>query len=63
MNWWVAILVAVIAATPATLAWLQSRTNHHMMNSRLDEVIQLTSRIARARGRREGRAAEKRTKG
>lgn len=53
MHWWVAILVALIAATPATLAWLQSRAtlaqskkNHEAVNGRLDEFMKVRDELA-----------------
>lgn len=64
MSVWVPILVALIAAAPpsvlAWLAWKQARNTHLMVNSRLDELVKLTSSRARAKGRMEGIAEGKR---
>lgn len=63
MNWWTAIIVALIYTAPpsflAWLAWRQGKHSHKLVNSRMDELVELTRTSALAKGKLEGRAAEK----
>ncbi len=63
MNWLKDILVALIYTAPpsflAWLAWRQGKSSHKLVNSRMDELVALTRKSARAKGRLEGQAAEK----
>lgn len=63
MSGWVAILIAVIYTIPpsilAWLAWRQGRASHHLMNSRLDQLLKLRGSSSRAKGRLEGLAEGK----
>ena len=69
MNPWIAILVALIAATPPTIAavWaiISSKKNgvkiqeiHLSINSRMDELLEATKIAARSQGRADEQAAQ-----
>jgi len=53
------IAAVLTAGTPGLLAWRQGKASHALMNSRLDALVEITRRAARAKGRLEGRAEEK----
>lgn len=50
MAGWIAVATSLAASVAGLLAWLQSRQNHKVMNSRLDELVALTRKDAKAEG-------------
>ena len=51
---WHVLIVAVAAALPGFLSWMQSRKNHKTFNSKMDVMMKLVAKSARAEGKLEG---------
>lgn len=57
--WLAGISAVIVAATPGFLAWIQSRKTHKEFNSKMDKMLALTQKDAKAEGKLEGAAEEK----
>lgn len=55
----IGIAAVLTAGMPGFLAWRQGKSSHKLVNSRMDELVNLTRTSALAKGKLEGRAAEK----
>jgi hypothetical protein len=64
---WQAVIIAGIAAVPATVAaiaaWRQTRTTHKAVNSRMSEMLELTRMAAGDRATLVEKTAERNRKG
>lgn len=57
--WLAGISAVIVAATPGFLAYMQSRKTHKEFNSKMDAMLVLTQKEAKAEGKLEGAAEEK----
>lgn len=59
MKDFIPIIVALIAATPALLAFLEVKKVHVLINSRMDELLKLTKVSSKAEGVAEEKGRKK----
>lgn len=55
----IGIAAVITTAMPGFLAWIQSRKTHSEFNSKMDKMLALTQKDAKAEGKLEGAAEEK----